>query len=116
MNNQDLSFNDLPQAVATLLAEVQELKIQLQKTSTGQESDKDYWMNIQELRKYLPNHPAEQTIYGWTSQKKIPFHKASGGLVFKKSEIDQWLISSKQETFTGLMAAGAQFIFNKKRR
>lgn len=114
--NDQLTFNDLPQAVATLLTEVREMKLQLQQTAKEPVVEKDRWMNIAELRKYLPNHPAEQTIYGWTSKKKIPFHKASGGLVFQKSEIDKWLVANKKETFADLLSEGARFIANKKRR
>ena len=38
-----------------------------------------------------------QTIYNLVSQKKIPCYK-SHGLHFKKSEINEWLLSDKQKT------------------
>jgi hypothetical protein len=61
---------------------------------------RDRWMNIKELRAHLPDHPATQTIYTWTSQNKIPFSKVPGkkGLAFLKSEIDEWLKSGRQKT------------------
>lgn len=51
------------------------------------------WMNVTQLIEYLPTHPAEQTVYGWTSAHKIPFHKMGKCIVFKKSEIDEFLES-----------------------
>ena len=58
----------------------------------------DQWLNLEELRNYLPDHPAEQTIYGWTSNHTIPFHKKGKKLQFLKSEIDKWLKADNHTT------------------
>ena len=58
----------------------------------------DQWLNLEELRNYLPDHPAEQTIYGWTSNHTIPFHKKGKKLQFLKSEIDKWLKADNPTT------------------
>lgn len=43
---------------------------------------------------YTKNH-----IYRLTSQRAIPFYKPMGGkIVFRKSEIDEWLLRNRQAT------------------
>lgn len=50
-------------------------------------------MNITELAQYLD--VKKGTIYNWVYKKKVPYHKPSGTLLFKKDEIDNWI--SKKE-------------------
>ena len=49
------------------------------------------WLSVSELSEYLPTHPVEHTIYCWTSNKQIPFHKKGKRIMFLKSEIDEWM-------------------------
>ena len=49
-------------------------------------------MNVKELGRYLPSHPAPATIYGWIREHSIPHYKQGKTLMFKKSEIDKWLL------------------------
>lgn len=43
---------------------------------------------------YAKNH-----IYRLTSQRAIPYYKPMGGkIVFRKSEIDEWLLRNRQAT------------------
>lgn len=46
-------------------------------------------MNINEASEYLGF--AVHTIYGWTSQRRIPFLKVGGRLRFDKKKLDRWL-------------------------
>ena len=55
-------------------------------------------MNTKELREYLPDHPAECTVYSWVAARAIPCHKTGKKLQFLKSEIDAWIMSSKRKT------------------
>jgi predicted DNA-binding transcriptional regulator AlpA len=59
------------------------------------ESSEDQWLNIEELCKYLPDHPCKNTIYKWKRKGIIPFHKRSKHLYFLRSEIDAWLKSKR---------------------
>ena len=40
-----------------------------------------------------------QTIYEWTSQKKIPFIKLGRLVKFDKQEIDEWMQTQKIEPY-----------------
>lgn len=111
-----ISFEQLPQAVATLISEIQELKAFLKSTNLGQIEPADRWFNLQELSDYLPDHPARQTVYGWIGQKLIPYHKKGKKLQFLKSEIDAWLITDKHKTIAELQAEAQNFLNAKERR
>lgn len=65
------------------------------KQTDHSESSGDQWMNIEDLCKYLPDHPCQNTIYKWKRKGIIPFHKRSKHLYFLRSEIDAWLKSKR---------------------
>lgn len=47
-------------------------------------------------------------IYRMTSQRSIPFYKPMGGnIFFKRSEIDEWLLSNRQATTDELSSKAA---------
>ena len=77
-----------------ILAKVSALEEKLDRLQPAPQAEGKQWLNMAELIDYLPNHPAEQTVYGWTSARKIPFHKQGKSIMFKKSEIDAWLEGS----------------------
>ena len=76
----------------------------------------DQWMNLKKLCEYLPSHPAEQTVYGWTSCHQIPFHKRGKRIMFLKSEIDAWLHDGKRKSQKELAEEAVQFVNSKRNR
>jgi len=113
MFSNEISFNDMPQAMAYLIGKVEKLETLLNVTkSESPESDK--WFNLLELCDYLPDKPARQTVYGWIGQKLIPYHKKGKKLQFLKSEIDAWLIGDKHKSVAELQADAAAFVADKK--
>lgn len=60
------------------------------------EPETDKLFTIEELQDYLPEHPARQTVYGWTNLRLVPFEKYSKRLYFRKSDIDSWLASGRR--------------------
>lgn len=40
---------------------------------------------------------ARQTLYGMTSQRKIPFFKRGKRILFKRSELEQWLLENRKQ-------------------
>lgn len=53
-------------------------------------------LNIKQLSRYL--NYSEATIYKMVGHAEIPCYKISGKLIFKKSEIDDWLFNFQQPT------------------
>lgn len=85
-------------------------------SNTSKTKSADQWMNLKELCEYLPSHPAEQTVYGWTSCHQIPYHKRGKRIVFLKSEIDEWLHDGKHKSQKELADDAAKFISTKRKR
>lgn len=50
-------------------------------------------MNVDDLAKYLS--VSKETVYGWTSRKKIPFIKMGRLIRFLKPDIDAWMQKNK---------------------
>lgn len=100
MNTDNITFEKLPEAVGFLIKEVAQVKeLVASKEQPLLQPPTDEWFNIDELIEYLPTHPAKQTVYDWVHKRLIPVHKeGQRKLSFLKSEIDEWLKSTKQKT------------------
>ena len=110
----DISFNDMPKALAYLIGKVDKLETLLSTQTTAKVEPADRWFNLQELCEYLPDRPARHTVYGWIGQHAVPYHKKGKKLQFLKSEIDAWLKSDKRKTAAELQAEAIQFINTKR--
>ena len=76
----------------------------------------DSWFTLDELCDYLPGHPAKATIYGKVSRRAIPHKKDGKRLIFKKSEIDEWLNAKVRKTVDETQVQADQYLGKKKRR
>lgn len=114
--NSNITFEDLPKALSWVIDKLIQLDMKIDNlTSTSQLPPAEQWMNLKELCEYLPSHPAEQTVYGWTSCHLIPFHKKGKRIMFLKSEINLWLRESKMKSSYELEKDAKQFVQSKKR-
>ena len=97
----DLDVNETKltnyKAMAYLINKVEALEKKLLEKNEVPTTPADKWFNIDELKDYLPDHPAKQTIYGWVSKREIPFHKGGKKLRFLQSDIDKWLSCGKRK-------------------
>ncbi len=69
-------------------------------------------LTISEASQYL--NLAKQTIYGFTSKNIIPFIKKGKKLYFRRSELKDWLLESRQMTTIEVKAAGFGALNRKK--
>ncbi|MFM7023096.1 MAG: helix-turn-helix domain-containing protein [Flavobacteriales bacterium] len=60
------------------------------------ENNKTEFFNLKEAAAFLKL--AGQTIYGFTSKRKIPFLKRGKKLYFKKSDLENWLNQGKKKS------------------
>ena len=117
MDDKNITFEDLPKAMSWMIDKLNKLDSKLDSlNSVPQAQSADQWMNLKELCEYLPSHPAEQTVYGWTSCHQIPYHKRGKRIMFLKSEIDAWLHDGKRKSQKELAEEAAQFINAKRNR
>ena len=106
---------EMPQALNYLISKVESLEEMVNELSIQKDvPEQPEWMNIDDLRQYLPSHPAKQTIYGWVNDKLIPYYKTSKKLTFKKSEIDDWLHQGHRKSSEELQREAGEFINRKK--
>ncbi len=116
MSEKNITFEDLPKAMSWLMDKLNELDSKIDGLNNQNQSvPTEQWMNLKELCDYIPSHPAEQTVYGWTSCHLIPFHKRGKRIMFLKSEIDEWLHAGKIKSDKNLEDEAAQFIKSKKK-
>ena len=59
---------------------------------------------------YIPGHPAVQTIYGWTSNGQIPYHKIGKRIYFIKSELDEWLSHGQHKSTSDLQKEAEEYV------
>lgn len=117
MSEKNITFEDMPKAMSWMMDKLNELDSKIDGLNNSpQTAPSEIWMNLKELREYLPSHPAEQTVYGWTSCHQIPFHKKGKRIMFLKSEIDDWLHDSKMKSQKELEHEAEKFIKSKRKR
>ena len=115
MSEKNITFEDLPKAMSWMMDKLNELDSKIDGLNTQSPSlPTDQWMNLKELCDYIPSHPAEQTVYGWTSCHQIPFHKRGKRIMLLKSEIDAWLRDGKVKSEKDLEDEAARFIKSKR--
>jgi excisionase family DNA binding protein len=95
----NITFDQLPQAVANILDGIAELK-NICSDIRDKDSGKDVYLTVEELCAYHPDHPSQQTVRRWKRLGIIPYYKddETRRVRFKKSEIDAWLASSRHLT------------------
>ena len=88
----------------SIIERLEEVDVKLSRLLQAQEAHglyrSDELMNISEVAKYLDE--SVQSIYSRTSGRTIPFYKKGKKLLFKKTEILDWLDGQKKKTVSEL--------------
>jgi excisionase family DNA binding protein len=88
----------------SIIERLEEVDVKLSRLLQAQEAHglyrSDELMNINEVAKYLDE--SVQSIYSRTSRRTIPFYKKGKKLLFKKTEILDWLDGQKKKTVSEL--------------
>ena len=98
MTNKTISFENMPSALQELRQEIRALREMISSSPTSKLPDE--YFDLQGLIDYLPSHPSKSTVYGWTCNRTIPYIKQGKRIVFKRSEIDEWLNENKKRSFS----------------
>lgn len=109
-----ITFETMPKAMAYLITKVEALEKVLLEKNESPAIPVDKWFNIDELKEYLPDHPAKATIYGWVSKREIPYHKGGKKLRFLQSDIDKWLSNGKRKSESELREEANKYCETKK--
>jgi hypothetical protein len=111
---ENLTLETLPKAFTYLTNEVSEIKRILLEKSNEQQTDKDRWLDLNELCIYHPDKPTKPTVYGWVHSGLIPVHKGGKKLRFLKSEIDNWIKQGRKKTVSEINNNAEQYLKTKK--
>lgn len=112
--NEAITLETMPKAMAYLINKVEALEKALLEKNEVPTTPADKWFNIDELKVYLPDHPAKSTIYGWVSRREIPFHKGGKKLRFLQSDVDAWLSSGKRRSQSELKNEANRYCSSKQ--
>ncbi len=116
------TFDMIPMLMANLLEDNKILSAKLDainrkiSASVGNNKDDDHRMDVSEAQKYIPGHPAVQTIYGWTSNNMIPYHKVGKRIYFLKSELDAWLSKEQHKSQEDLRKEAEEYVNNRRKQ
>lgn len=109
MESNQITFDSLPRAMASLFEEVKQIKSLILETSTKEAMDR--LLTIQEASDFL--HVQKQTLYSYVSKGLIPNHKRQGRLWFSKNELIEWIKSGNKRAFD--VELEAQKIISKRK-
>lgn len=72
-------------------------------------------LTVEEAVKYMGI--SKPTLYKLTSEHKIPFYKPTEGKnYFKRTELNEWLLSNKQLSDREVESSAVRFLSSKTRR
>ena len=115
MTKEVKSLEEMPGALSYLIAKVENLEETVQSLRYKQQaSNLPHWMDIDELCSYVPSHPVKQTVYGWVSNKQIPYHKINKASACLQSEIDDWMKQSHCKSQNDLEQDAQEYIRRHK--
>ena len=105
---QNLTFEQLPAAVALLLEKIE----RIEKLLSGME-DKDHseYLDISKAAIYL--NLAKATVYSKVCRREIPAYKNGSRLYFKRDELEKWM--TKIPILTNIEIAAQADLYIQKR-
>ncbi|CAC9974382.1 helix-turn-helix domain-containing protein [Flavobacterium panici] len=111
MDINDISFENLPRAVAQLMKEIAEIKIMIQNVQVYESKDKSIPIGIEEASRLIGK--AKPTIYALVRQRKIPCYKYGKKLYFFEEELLEWISKGKKKTTQEIESDAMKYIHNK---
>ena len=96
MDINEISFENLPKAVAHLVKEIAEIKHMIQNVQVYESKDKSIPIGIEEASRIIGK--AKPTIYALVRQRKIPCYKYGKKLYFFEEELLEWISKGKKKT------------------
>lgn len=96
MEMQNLTFDQLPNAVSSLIQKMESIERLLTEKTTTPHTDQKELLSMKEAAKFLSLSTA--TIYSKVSRRELPCMKKNGRLYFIQSELMDYLKAGRKET------------------
>jgi excisionase family DNA binding protein len=92
MNTEEITYNNMPDAVAYLIKKIEELEITVKEKITQPvqivEQEEERPLSVKKAAEFLGI--SSHTIYKMVNNKEIPFYKNTGKLYFYKKELNEY--------------------------
>lgn len=111
MNVNEISFENLPKAVAYLVSEVVELKLLVEKNQAPVLPKKRIPIGIEEACRIIGK--AKPTVYALVRKRMLPCYKNGKKLYFFEEELLEWITNGKKKTLQEIENE-AMLEFNKR--
>lgn len=113
MDENEISFENLPKAVAHLANEIAEIKSIVQNTQRPQSQEKRVPIDIEEASLIIGK--AKPTIYTLVRQRKIPCYKNGKKLYFFEDELLDWISKGRKKTLQEIELESLKYNHNRKK-
>jgi len=111
---ENLTFNDLPQAVTMLTKEVSELKrLLIEKQEQLPTTQPEKLLTIQEAAEFL--NLTVPTMYSKVSKKELPVMKRSKRLYFSRTELLNYLKDGRKKSNAEIEQEAKAYLSNNKK-
>lgn len=127
LQTEPITFEKVPEVLGNIIAQqtaqderLQAIQQQIEKLvcqfteSVINGNVPDRWFDIDGLTDYLPDHPTKQTIYSWVHFRKIPYCKRGKNLLFRKSDIDEWITTGRRKTVAEMQSDAKKMLNRNK--
>ncbi len=98
MNSNDISFENLPRAVAHLVSEIAEIKFLVERKEIPLIPPKRIPIDIDAACQIIGK--AKPTVYTLVRTRKIPCYKNGKKLYFFEDELLEWIRNGKRKTLS----------------
>lgn len=113
METNEISFENLPKAVAHLTSEIAEIKALVQNVKIPEPKEKRIPIGIEDVSRIIGK--AKPTIYTLVRQRKIPCYKNGKKLYFFEEELLEWISKGKKKTFQEIESEALKYNLNRNR-
>lgn len=113
MDTNEISFENLPKAVAHLVKEIAEIKRMIQNVQVYESKEKTIPIGIEEAGRLIGK--AKPTIYALVRQRKIPCYKYGKKLYFFEEELLEWIFKGKKKTIQEIESEVLKYNDNRKK-
>ena len=112
MEANEISFENLPKAVAHLVSELAEIKSLVEKGQTLIIPQKRIPIDIEEACRIIGK--AKPTVYALVRKRMIPCYKNGKKLYFFEEELLEWISKGKKKTLQEIESE-AEMEYNKRK-
>lgn len=112
--NENLTFNDLPEAIAEMYKKMSALERLIHKHfNTPKEEQKEKLMSIKDASKFL--NLSVPTIYSKVSRNEIPYMKRGKRLYFSNKDLMNYLKAGRNKTIEQIEQEADAYLSNLKK-